>query len=113
MVLLLKGYESWHENEKSEKGHKDKEDHEHHYDENEGEIKKHEDEGRYQKEHIFAEKGEKNAKFDEKGEHQSGHSTKGKHLIHKKVIAIFVHSFSSVNTSSRTSNVKVLTGSCN
>ncbi|KAK1130900.1 hypothetical protein K0M31_017204 [Melipona bicolor] len=79
-----KGYESWHEEEKLDKGHHDKEQRSNYYDEKDGKKKEENEEGGYHEEHEEGEKGEKKAEFDDKGEHQKGYNTKGQHLVHKK-----------------------------
>ncbi|XP_043516095.1 transcription initiation factor TFIID subunit 1-like [Frieseomelitta varia] len=79
-----KGYESWHEEEKSDKGHHDKEQRSNYYDEKDGKEKEQKEEGGYHEEHQEGEKGVKQADFDEKGEHQKGYNTKGQHFVHEK-----------------------------
>lgn len=86
---MKKGYKTFHEFEKSDKGHHDKEKHKQEYDEEEGEEKKsHEEAGHYGEEHQ-GEQGEKNAKFGEEGKHQKGYSTKGEHSVFKKVRIVY------------------------
>ncbi|XP_071871823.1 uncharacterized protein [Bombus fervidus] len=79
-----KGYKSWHEEEKADKGHHDKERHSNYFDEKAGAKKDHKEEGEYHQEHDEGEKGEKKAAFDENGKHQKGYNTKGQHFVHKK-----------------------------
>ncbi|XP_017882749.2 high mobility group nucleosome-binding domain-containing protein 5-like, partial [Ceratina calcarata] len=79
-----KGYKSWHEHEKANKGHHDKERHSNYFDEEDGKKKEEEEEGGYHEEYEKGEKGGKESEFDEKGKHQKGYSTKGEHSVHKK-----------------------------
>lgn len=90
LCLLRKGYETFREFDKSDKGHRDKEQHKYDYDEENGEEKKkHEEAGHYGEEH-HGEDGEKSAKFGEEGKHEKGHNTKGEHSVFKKVCKILI-----------------------